>query len=224
MATSVLVIHPQAAVHGAARKMLEPAGFSVSQAGELRLADLGSPDVMLIDWRLLAPASESLQWLRSQAPTRGARIIVLVDRDELPSAIGALEHGADDCAGLPLAGQELLVRVKSSLRRPPATANADRLRAGPIVLDRQVHQVLIDDASVDLAPTEFRLLAFLLEHQGRVFGREELISRAWSSHVKAGHRTVDVHVRRLRQQLERFGCADMLQTVRGFGYRLRADD
>src|SRR5881394_2894261 len=72
---------------------------------------------------------------------------------------------------------------------------------------------------VDLAPTEFRLMAFFLENQGRVFSRDELLRRAWSKNVKAGHRTVDVHVRRLRQLLEPFGCDRCIQTVRGFGYR-----
>jgi two-component system phosphate regulon response regulator PhoB len=118
----------------------------------------------------------------------------------------------------------LLVRVKACLTRPRAAPKAERLVAGPIVLDRQRHQVSIDDESLELAPTEFRLLAFFLENQGRVFSRNELLMRAWSANVKAGDRTVDVHVRRLRQQLERYRCDDMIQTVRGFGYRLRADD
>jgi two-component system phosphate regulon response regulator PhoB len=83
--------------------------------------------------------------------------------------------------------------------------------------------MLVNDRVVDLAPTEFRLMAFLLENQGRVFNRNELLTRAWAKNIKAGHRTVDVHVRRLRQQLEPFGCEDMIQTVRGFGYRFSAE-
>jgi two-component system phosphate regulon response regulator PhoB len=98
----------------------------------------------------------------------------------------------------------------------------DTLTAGPVVLDRSVHRVLVSNRVVDLAPTEFRLMAFFLENQGRVFSRSELLTRAWKRNIKAGHRTVDVHVRRLRRQLEPFGCEDMIQTVRGFGYRLSA--
>jgi two-component system phosphate regulon response regulator PhoB len=124
---------------------------------------------------------------------------------------------------VPLQREELVVRVNAALRRPQMPVSQERLTAGPIVLDRRVHRVSINNECVELAPTEFRLLAFLLENQGRVFSRGELLTRAWSSNVKAGHRTVDVHVRRLRQQLERFRCAEMIQTVRGFGYRLRAE-
>ena len=87
------------------------------------------------------------------------------------------------------------------------------------MLDKGVHVLLVSDRPVSLAPTEFRLMSFFLENQGRVFSRDELLRRAWSRKIKAGHRTVDVHVRRLRQLLEPFGCDDMIQTVRGFGYR-----
>jgi two-component system phosphate regulon response regulator PhoB len=87
------------------------------------------------------------------------------------------------------------------------------------VLDKAVHCLFVNEKPVDLAPTEFRLMAFFLENQGRVFSRDELLRRAWSKNIKAGHRTVDVHVRRLRQLLEPFGCDDFIQTVRGFGYR-----
>ena len=95
----------------------------------------------------------------------------------------------------------------------------DQLTAGPVVLDKAVHCLTVNDQLVELAPTEFRLMAFFLENQGRVFSRDELLRRAWSKNIKAGHRTVDVHVRRLRQLLEPFGCDDLIQTVRGFGYR-----
>jgi two-component system phosphate regulon response regulator PhoB len=82
-----------------------------------------------------------------------------------------------------------------------------------------VHSLTVNQQLVDLAPTEFRLLAFFLENQGRVFSRDELLRRAWSRNIRAGHRTVDVHVRRLRQLLEPFECDALIQTVRGFGYR-----
>lgn len=224
MSTSILLIHPESAVRVAARSLLEAAGYRVRESEELRLTELGSPEVLLVSWSNLSPLGESLRWLRSQDGTRQSRVIVMAERRDLSAAINALEYGADDCVMVPFEGEELLVRVNASLRRSPSALHDDKLKAGPIILDRSVHRVLVNDEPVELAPTEFRLMAFLLEHQGRVFSRKELLSRAWSSNVKAGHRTVDVHVRRLRQQLEPFGCETMIQTVRGFGYRLRADE
>ena len=100
-----------------------------------------------------------------------------------------------------------------------ATARPDLLAAGPVVLDKAAHCLTVNERSIDLAPTEFRLMAFFLENQGRVFSRDELLRRAWSKNIRAGHRTVDVHVRRLRQLLEPFECDRYIQTVRGFGYR-----
>lgn len=203
--------------------MLQQAGYRVHESADLTPDALGDPAVLLLAWTVLSPLAESLRRLRSQPATRNARIIVITRRQDLGAAINALEYGADDCLTVPLEAEELLVRVSASLRRPAANVSEDKLRAGPVVLDRRVHEVLVNNETVALAPTEFRLMAFLLENQGRVFARNELLSRAWPSNIKAGLRTVDVHVRRLRQQLERHGCEDMIQTVRGFGYRLRAD-
>lgn len=221
---SVLLVHSDPAVRRNSREALETAGYSVAENTELHLAEFGEPDVLLIEWSSLTPLNESLRWLRSHAKGHEARVILLADRASMGAAIMALELGADDCISAPFDGEELLVRISASLRRPPAKLREDALRAGPVELDRGRHQVKVGGQPVELAPTEFRLMTFLLEHQGRVFSREELLTRAWSRNVKAGPRTVDVHVRRLRQQLEPFGCESMIQTVRGFGYRLRASD
>lgn len=224
MSKSILLIHPEAALRKDVRTLLAGQGLNLSEASELRLIDIGSPDAVVVDWNLLKPLEDTLRWLRQGNGANAARVIILANRNNYPAAVRALEAGADDCVGVPLEGDELLVRLNACLGRPQAAPAEERLIAGPIVLDRRVHKVLVHDKSVDLAPTEFRLLAFLLENQGRVFSRNELLTRAWSRNVKAGHRTVDVHVRRLRQQLEPYRCAEMIQTVRGFGYRLRADE
>lgn len=223
MSNSILLIHPDNAVRNAVRSLLSAQDVRLTESADLNLFDPGAPDVALIAWRSLEPAAETLRWIRQKAAARPVRVIVLANREEYSAAVRSLDYGADDCVGVPFHGDELVVRINACLGRLPATADNERLIAGPIVLDRRVHRVLVNDHSVELAPTEFRLLAFLLENQGRVFSRNELLTRAWSNNVKAGHRTVDVHVRRLRQQLEPFSCAEMIQTVRGFGYRLRAD-
>ena len=105
------------------------------------------------------------------------------------------------------------------MRRAAAGARSDQLAAGPLVLDKAGHCLRVNDRPIELAPTEFRLIAFFLENRDRVFGRDELLRRAWPRTIKAGHRTVDVHVRRLREHLEPFGLDELIQTVRGFGYR-----
>lgn len=224
MTKSVLLVHADTRVQKDVRALLAGDGFKLSESRELSLTDLGSPDAALIAWEALRPISDSLLWLKRNATAKDVRVIVLAHQRDYEAAVRALEYGADDCIRVPLNGDELLVRLNACLARPQSTPRDDRLTAGPIVLDRRLHRVLVKDKSLELAPTEFRLLAFLLENQGRVFSRNELLTRAWSSSVKAGHRTVDVHVRRLRQQLEPFRCEDMIQTVRGFGYRLRADE
>lgn len=224
MNKAILLIHPDSSVRSEVRALLSTDAFRISEADELHLTDLGSPDAVLIDWREFSSAADTIDRLKRHSSATGLRAIVLAERCDYTQAVRALETGADDCVGVPLEGDELLVRLNACLGRPSNPSKNDQLAAGPIVLDRRVHRVTINDQRIELAPTEFRLLAFLLEHQGRVFSRNELLIRAWSRNVKAGQRTVDVHVRRLRQQLEPFRCEDMLQTVRGFGYRFRADD
>jgi two-component system phosphate regulon response regulator PhoB len=223
MGSSILIVHGEQQLRRNARGILERAGHLVHEATELAFNGGGRPDLMLISWTALSPVHDSLRQLRRDDATRHSRIIVLAPRQDLRAAINALEFGADDCVAVPFEGEELLVRVSACLRRPPASLQTDRLTAGPLMLDRAVHRMFVKDQAVELAPTVFRLMAFFLENQGRVFSRNELLTRAWAKNIRAGHRTVDVHVRRLRQQLEPFGCEDMIQTVRGFGYRFSVE-
>jgi two-component system phosphate regulon response regulator PhoB len=223
MGREVLLVHVEERVRASARAALEPAGHNVREAGELTaawtLCEAGWPDLIIVPWTALNPVGDSLARLRDRDPLRRSRVIVWASQAQMREAVNALEFGADDCLGVPFNDAELVARVNACLRRPPATTRPDQLTAGPLVLDKGVHCLLVNDQLVDLAPTEFRLMAFFLENQGRVFSRDELLRRAWSKNIKAGHRTVDVHVRRLRQLLEPFACDDMIQTVRGFGYR-----
>ena len=223
MGNAVLLVHVEEQLRAAAREALELAGHAVQEADDLssawRLCDSRRPDVILMPWTASRSVRESLARVRDQDTTRQSRVIVWAARADIRDAVNSLDFGADDCLGVPFEDAELIARVNACLRRPPATARPDQLTAGPLVLDKGVHSLTVNDQLVELAPTEFRLMAFFLENQGRVFGRDELLRRAWSKNIKAGHRTVDVHVRRLRQVLEPFGCEDMIQTVRGFGYR-----
>ena len=224
MGSAVLLVHDERQIRDAARKALEFAGHSVTEADDLpaawRAASAGRPELITLPWTASKSLRDVLLRLRDQEATRLSRVIVWAAQRNIHEAFTALEFGADDCLALPFEASELVARVNACLRRPPAVARPDQLSAGPLLLDKGVHCLLVDGKLVALAPTEFRLLAFLLENQGRVFSRDELLLRAWSKNIKAGHRTVDVHVRRLRQLLEPFGCDGLIQTVRGFGYRL----
>lgn len=223
MSSSILIVHEQAAVRDEARRCLENSGHRLEEASMLNLADVSRPDLLLVAHSALVPLADSLARIKRHDNARGTRLIVMAPRKVLGDAFKALELGADDCIGVPIEASELTARVTASLRRPAVTLEPDSLTAGPVQLDRATHHVHVHDQAVELAPTEFRLMAFFLENQGRVFSRAELLRRAWGKDIKAGQRTVDVHVRRLRQQLEPFGCEEMIQTVRGFGYRFSAE-
>ena len=220
----VLVIHDEQSLRAAARDALTQAGRLVAEAAEfgaaLTVADRVRPAVIVLPWLGRRPVRDALARLREADATRRSRLIVWAEHGDMPSAVAALEFGADDCLSLPFEPSELIARVNACLRRPLATVRPDQLSAGPLVLDKAIHRLLVNGHEVALSPAEFRLLAFLLENQGRVFSRDELLRGAWPKNITAGGRTVDVHVRRLRQLLEPFGCDDIIQTVRSFGYRL----
>jgi two-component system, OmpR family, phosphate regulon response regulator PhoB len=221
---AILVVHDEQALRAAAREALTQSGRHVVEAAELAaaltVAERARPAVIVLPWLGRRPIREALLRLREGDATRRSRLIVWAEQSDMPSAFAALEFGADDCLALPFEPSELVARVNACLRRPLATVRPDQLSAGPLVLDKAVHRLLVHGREVSLSPAEFRLLAFLLENQGRVFSRDELLRGAWPKNMTAGGRTVDVHVRRLRQLLEPFGCDDIIQTVRSFGYRL----
>lgn len=220
---AVLLVHDEQAVRAAARHALTLAGHSIAEAVDLaaaaEIAARLRPVLILLPWLGRRPIRDALAQLRDAESTHRSRLIVWANHSEVAHAVAALEFGADDCLALPFDAAELVARVNACLRRPVATMRGDQLTAGRLVLDKAVHRLTVRDKEVPLSPAEFRLLAFLLENQGRVFSRAELLRGAWPKNITAGGRTVDVHVRRLRQLLEPFGCDDRIQTVRGFGYR-----
>jgi two-component system phosphate regulon response regulator PhoB len=220
----ILLVHDEQALRAVARQALREAGHEIAEAADLEtgvaLAQRVRPILIMLPWLGRRPVRDALAKLRDADATRRCRLIVWADQGDIASAVAALEFGADDCLALPFAHSELVARVNACLRRPVATTRPDQLAAGPVVLDKAVHRLTVRGEEVSLSPAEFRLLAFLLENQGRVFSRAELLRGAWPKSITAGGRTVDVHVRRLRQLLEPFGCDDIIQTVRSFGYRL----
>lgn len=163
-----------------------------------------------------------LEALRSDEATRDVAVLMLTARREEPDRIRGLSLGADDYLTKPFSPAELVLRVGAILRRAGTTppTSADSLVIGPMRIDRAAMTVVVDNQPVDLTPTEFKLLLTLAERRGRVQGRGHLLETVWEAAPDIQTRTVDMHIQRLRTKLGAAG--DLIETVRGFGYRLRA--
>ncbi len=233
-AQRVLVVEDEPDIAALIAYQLTREGYRVETAstGTDALAAVSReiPDLVVLD-RMLPGISgdEVLQNLRKEAATRTIPILVLTAKKEQEDRIKGFELGADDYLTKPFSPRELVLRVQAILRRSqePAVESGGRiLRAGPLSVDVNSHQVLLDGEEAHLTPTEFRLLRSLLERKGRTQSRQQLLERAWSveSHIsdRIQTRTVDMHVRRLRSKLGRVG--DWIETVRGFGYRFRVPE
>ncbi len=181
------------------------------------------PDLVLLDWML--PGMSGVDFarrLRAEKRTRDVPIIFLTARSEERDKLAGLELGADDYVTKPFSPRELLARIKAVLRRRAPQSTDDAVEIGGLMLDPGSHRVSGDGIELDLGPTEFRLLHFLMTHAERVHSRAQLLDRVWGDHVFVEERTVDVHIRRLRQALSPSGHERLVETVRGAGYRLTA--
>lgn len=229
MATSVLVVEDEAAIRDMIAMALERAGYKVRHAdsaedarGAMRLAQ---PDLILLDWMLPGESGLDLaRHLKNDAQTRGIPIIMLTARGEEADRVRGLDTGADDYITKPFSPREMVARVKAVLRRSAPTATESPVEVEGLRLDPVSHRVSADGNGVELGPTEFRLLHFLMTHPERVFTRAQLLDNVWGSNVYVEERTVDVHVRRLRRELTPTGHDALVQTVRGAGYRFSARD
>jgi len=176
-------------------------------------------DAVITEWRLADTSALDLAASLRRDPNGAAARILVASRQGEPADIArALDSGIDDYVAKGSPPEELVARVNAALRRPPAVAEGT-VQVGPIVLDRSAHKVTVEGHEIDLAPAEFRLMAHFMENRGRVLGRRHLLVQVWNRPRGIGERTVDVHVRRLRAALTPHKCEDLLQTVRGFGYR-----
>lgn len=186
-----------------------------------RELDAVLPDVILLDWML--PTHSGLQlakkW-RANARTKAIPILMITARGDEPDKIAGLDAGADDYITKPFSTQELLARIRAVLRRrAPETVN-DSVAVGALVLDAATHRISFQNQELKLGPTEFKLLHYLMKHVERVHSRGQLLDKVWGDHVFIEERTVDVHVKRLREALGPAGS--LVETVRGAGYRLTA--
>jgi len=221
----ILVVEDEPAQREILIYNLEAGGFRVLRAGSgdeaLLVVEEERPDVILLDWMLPGVSGiEICRRLRARVSTRTVPIIMMSAKSEEADRVRGLETGADDYVVKPFSVAELIARVRSQLRRTRPSTVGQRLEFGDIVLDAESHRVSRGGASVDLGPTEFRLLSTFMEKPGRVWSREQLLDRVWGRDVYVDARTVDVHVGRLRKALFRRGCDDPVRTVGGAGYAL----
>jgi len=166
---------------------------------------------------------EVCRQLREDPDSKDVPVIMLTARGEEADRVKGLASGADDYVVKPFSPAELLARVRAVLRRSTSSAPDETLSYGDLTMDLAAHRVTRGDRSVHLGPTEFRLLRVLLKRPGRVFSREQLLDLAWGRDIYLEARTVDVHIRRLRKQLNGPGESDLIRTVRGAGYALDAE-
>jgi len=225
----VLVVEDESAIAELIAINLRHAGYEVSVVTDAEAArssvDRVLPDLVLLDWMLPGQSGLALAkaW-RAEARTKPMPIIMLTARAEEGDKLAGLDGGADDYLTKPFSPRELLARIRAVLRRRAPQALDEAVEVGGLRLDpatrrvtREVEGVLRE---VKIGPTEFRLLHFLLTHPERVHSRSQLLDRVWGDHVFIEERTVDVHVKRLREALAPVQCAQLVETVRGAGYRL----
>jgi two-component system phosphate regulon response regulator PhoB len=203
----------------------ERQGFEVRRTADgeeaLLLAAEEVPDIVILDWMIEGVSGlEVCRRLRRREATANVPIIMLTARGEEADRIRGLETGADDYVTKPFSPGELIARVTAVLRRVRPALAGETLAYGDLEMDVASHKVRRDGRPVALGPTEFRLLRHFLEHPGRVFSRERLLDSVWSHDSEIEARTVDVHVRRLRQALNEGGLPDIIRTVRSAGYAL----
>lgn len=225
----VLVVEDESAIAELVALNLRHSGYEVilaATADEAQAAvDRVLPDLVLLDWML--PGQSGLQlakrW-RTQARTRELPVIMLTARNEEVDKIAGLDAGADDYLTKPFSPKELLARIRAVLRRKAPEALDAAIDIGGLRLDPATHRVtrLVEEhpREVKIGPTEFRLLHFLMAHPERVHSRAQLLDRVWGDHVFIEERTVDVHIKRLREALLPVDSASLIETVRGAGYRL----
>ena len=221
----VLVVEDESAIAELIAVNLRHNGFAptVVYDGEAaqREVDAVLPDVILLDWMLPGESGVALakRW-RQQERIKTVPIILLTARTEESDKVQGLDAGADDYITKPFSTQELLARIRAVLRRRAPEVVNDTVQLGALLLDASTYRVMFNGSELKVGPTEFKLLHYLMKHPERVHTRGSLLDRIWGDHVFIEERTVDVHVKRLRESLGSAGA--MIETVRGAGYRITA--
>lgn len=222
---AVLVVEDEPAIAELIAVNLRHNGFRPTLAMDgdsaQREIDAMLPDLVLLDWMLPGASGLTLarRW-RSDPRTKSVPIIMLTARGDEADRVAGLDAGADDYMAKPFSTKEMLARIRAVLRRRAPEQTSVTLEIGQLRLDTATHRVTYAEQPLKLGPTEFKLLQYLMSHAERVHSRGQLLDKVWGDHVFIEERTVDVHIKRLREALGE--AAPMVETVRGAGYRLSA--
>ncbi len=224
MAGRILIVEDEPAIGEMIAFTLAGAGFECDVAGDAGAAERciadHLPDMILLDWMMPGPSGVELaRRLSKDVSLKEIPIIMLTAKGEERDMLTGFGAGVDDYITKPFSPPELLARIRAVLRRTLPHATGEALQVGGLALDPVGHRVTADDDELKLGPTEFRLLQFFMSHPDRVYNRGQLIDLVWGPGVYIEERTVDVHIRRLREALAKGGYDRMIQTVRGAGYR-----
>ena len=241
MQKHILIVEDEPAIRDMVAFALRKAGMEPAHAADARSAQgmiaERVPDLILLDWMLPGMSGLDLaRRLRREDLTRDVPIIMLTARGEETDRVGGLEAGVDDYVVKPFSPRELIARINAVMRRTHGVDGDGIVSAGALRIDSDAHRVYVkqepkavagqgalqqaaDETLVPIGPTEYRLLHFFMTHAERVYSRSQLLDYVWGGSVYVEERTIDVHIRRLRKTLEPYGCQDLIQTVRGAGYR-----
>jgi two-component system, OmpR family, phosphate regulon response regulator PhoB len=224
---SILVVEGETSVRDLLAVNLQHVGYRVACAGDVPAAEAvvrrSRPDLVLLNPVLPGTCGLSFaRRLRSDQRTRDISIVMISERDGEQDKVAALEGGADDYVTKPFSAREVLARIKAVLRRRAPQLTDDVIEHLGLRLDPAARRVSAGEREVELWTTEFRMLHFFMTHAGRIFSRAKLLDEIWGHDAFVEERTVDVHIRRLRQGLLPTGHDTLIETVRGLGYRFRA--
>ena len=225
---SILVVEDQAPVRRQLTANLQDCGYKVLCANDVLEAEAVirrvRPDLVLLDWILPGvPGMPFTRKLRGDQRTRDISLVLLSDRTEEQDKVAALECGADDYLTKPYSARELLARIKAVMRRRTPQLADDVIEIAGLQLDPAARRIHAAGRQIDLWTTEFRLLHYFMTHPGRTFSRGQLLDEIWGHDALVEERTVDVHIRRLRQELMPTGHDALIETVRGLGYGFRSE-
>jgi two-component system phosphate regulon response regulator PhoB len=227
MRAKLLIVDDEPAIREMVSFQLGRFGYSCRGAADAEAAadaiQQQRPDLILLDWMMPGKSGiEFAQELRGNHYTRDIPIILLTARGEENDKIAGFGAGADDYITKPFSSKELMARIKAVLRRTTPAQIDEPMELAGLRLDPNTHEVYSGTTLLQMGPTEFRLLLFFMSHPERVFSRQQIIDNVWDTNTIIEDRTVDVHIRRLRQALAATGHDSLIQTVRGTGYRLVA--
>jgi len=225
MAASILVVEDEPAIQELVSFTCSSNGYEVQRAESVRAAQDAIrrrlPDLVILDWMLPDRAGiELLRDLRSDERTKGLPVILLTAKSAESDKVAGLDAGADDYVVKPFSPRELASRMRAVFRRKAPQLSGEQLEYGPLTIDPARHEVRVGDQVLKMGLAEFKLLRFLVSHPERVFSRGQLLDSVWGDHVFIEERTVDVHMLRLRKALAPANAQNLIQTVRGLGYRL----